>query len=70
MGHGNLNYRREVWGGGRPAYVARASALKLVSHPLVTGSNRGRWESADGSFESLRFSGRGRALRVEGKVTG
>jgi hypothetical protein len=70
MGHGNLNYRREVWGGGRPAYVARASALKLISHPLITGSNRGRWESADGSFESLRFSGRGHALRVEGKVTG
>jgi hypothetical protein len=70
MGHGNLNYRREVWGGGRPAYVARASALKIISHPLITGSNRGRWESADGSFESLRFSGRGHALRVEGKVTG
>ena len=70
MGLGNLNYRREVWGGGQPAYLARASALRLVSHPLVTGSNRGRWEEAGGRFESLRFSTRAGRLRIEATVTG
>jgi hypothetical protein len=70
MGRGNLNYRREVWHGGQPAYLARASALRLVSHPLVTGSNRGRWESADGEFESLRFSSRPGGVRIEGNLAG
>jgi hypothetical protein len=70
MGHGNRNYRREVWGGGRPAYLARASALVLISQPLITGSNRGRWKSADGDFESLQFTGRARGVRIEGIVTG
>ena len=70
MGRGNLNYRRDVWHGGEPAYLARASALRLISHPLVTGSDRGRWQSADGDFESLRFSSLPGGVRIEGNVTG
>ena len=70
MGIGNLNYRQDVWGGGPPAYLARASALRLLSHPLITGSDRGRWDKAGASFESLVFSTSGVQLRIEGTITG
>jgi NPCBM/NEW2 domain len=70
MGTGNLNYRQDVWGGGPPVYLARASALRLLSHPLITGSDRGRWDKAGASFDSLMFSTSGVDLRIEGTVTG
>ena len=70
MGKGNLSYRRDVWGGDRPAYLSRASALRLVAHPLITGSDRGRLEDAAGRFESLRFSPGPDTVRIEGIVKG
>ena len=70
MGRGNLSYRRDVWGGGRPAYLSRASALRLVAHPLVTGSDRGRRGDAGGRFDSLRFSPGAGTVRIEGVVRG
>ena len=70
MGNGNLKYRQDVWGGGPPGYLSRASALQLVSHPLITGSDRGRWDEAGGGFESLAFSTAGGQIRIEGTVTG
>jgi len=70
MGGGNLYYRQELWGLADPTYLARASALQLASHPLLTGSNRGRWDDAESVFESLKFSNNGGTVRIEGVVTG
>jgi hypothetical protein len=70
MGGGNLTYRQELWGGGPPTYLGRASALQLASHPLFTGSDRGRWDDAEGGFKSLEFSTTNGALRIQGVVTG
>ena len=48
MGAGNLTYREEMWGGGPPTYIGRASVLQLLSEPLFTSSDRGRWDGVDG----------------------
>ena len=70
MGRGNLSYRRDAWNGGPAAYLSLASALRLVSHPLVTGSDRGRWEEAGGRFESLRVAPGPGGVRVEASLVG
>ncbi|MSU50435.1 MAG: hypothetical protein EXS37_15350 [Opitutus sp.] len=69
MGAGNLTYRQDRWGGGKPAYLSRGSSLQLVSHPLFTGSDRGRWESVGTGLEDLAFSVEHRALVVAGRVS-
>lgn len=69
MGSGNLTYRQEVWGGGSPVILARASALQLASHPLITGSNRGRWDSLKTDCETA-FSIEEHDLKIQGRVTG
>ena len=70
MGVGNLTYREELWGGGPPTYLGRASVLQLLSQPLFTRSNRGRWDAADSDFKSLNFSITNQAVRIQGVVTG
>jgi hypothetical protein len=69
MGEGNLTYREELWGGGPPTYLGRASVLQLLSSPIFTGSNRGRWDSLSWSFPSLKFSATNGTVRIEGVAT-
>jgi hypothetical protein len=69
MGEGNLTYREELWGGGPPTYLGRASVLQLLSEPLFTGSDRGRWDDLPWSFPSLKFSATNGTLRIEGVAT-
>lgn len=70
MGGGNLHYREDLWGGRSPAFFSRTSALQLISHPLITGSDRGRWEPTDAPFLNLEFSERDGALAIKGDVGG
>jgi hypothetical protein len=70
MGGGNVNYRQELWGGGPPVYLGRASALLLAAHPLFTGSERGRWDEAESAFKALAFSATNSVLKISGIVTG
>ena len=70
MGMGNLTYRQEVWGGGRPVYLSQGSALQLISHPLITGSNKGRWEQAGGHFKELKFTAQEAVVNIRGKAAG
>jgi len=69
MGEGNLTYREEVWGGGLPTYLGRASVLQLLSEPIFTGSNRERWDELPWSFPSLKFSATNGTARIEGVFT-
>ena len=81
MGEGNLSYRQELWGGGdihhhlgiwvgaAPTYLGRASALQLASHPLFTGSDRGRWDAVDAGFQSLHFFATNGGVRIQGVLT-
>lgn len=69
MGSGNLTYRQELWGGGAPVFLARASALLLASHPLITGSDRGRWDSMKIDLNTT-FAVEDRVLKIHGKVSG
>ncbi len=69
MGGGNLTYRQEVWGGGKPVYLSRGSALQLISHPLITGSDKGRWDTVGGGFGDVTFTEEEGALKVAGNVS-
>lgn len=68
MGSGNHTYRQEVWGGGRPTFLSRASALLLAAHPLFTGSDRGRRDEVGIGFAALTFFAAGKALGIRGVV--
>lgn len=68
MGGGNHTYRREKWD-GQGSFLARASAARLASHPLFTGSDRGRDEPVMCDLTNLRFDGNGRDLKITGRVT-
>jgi hypothetical protein len=68
MGGGNLTYRQERWGRGAPVYLATASALQLASHPLITRSDRGRFEKVELEIENLEFASVGNGLQVQGNV--
>ena len=69
MGDGNTTYREEVWGSGPPTYLSRGSILELLSHPLFTGSNRGRWDDVKWICDSLVFSATNGTVHIEGAIT-
>jgi hypothetical protein len=70
MGGGNVNYRQEVWGGGLPVYLGRASALQLASHPLITHSDRGRSEPPESVLNSLTFTTTNNMVTINGVIGG
>jgi len=67
MGGGNLTYRREKWD-GKGSFLTLASCTRLASHPLFTGSNRGRDVDVRSAIASLEFDARGQALLVSGQL--
>ncbi len=71
MGSGNLTYRCGLWKpGARQSYLSLASAVRLASHPLVTGSQAGRFMEAEGDFSELKLAGASETIRMAGTVTG
>ncbi|MFT5123023.1 MAG: hypothetical protein ACI9TH_004291 [Kiritimatiellia bacterium] len=53
MGGGNHTYRAEVWGGKNPSFLSQSCALRLVSSPRLTQSNKGRWGKPGDHIEQL-----------------
>ena len=68
MGNGNLHYREDRWGGEAPAYLSVATALRYIAHPLVTQSNKGRWEKVTATIEDLTAGAEKGQLRLQGRV--
>jgi NPCBM/NEW2 domain len=68
MGGGNLHYREGLWGGTQPAYLSLATALRFAAHPLVTQSDKARWQTADATFENLRATSEKTILHLSGRV--
>jgi hypothetical protein len=68
MGSGNHHYREELWGGKRPAFLSLGSALRLLSHPLVTKSDRGRSADTNTTLQAVKFSSEGREMKLVGKI--
>lgn len=69
MGSGNHHYREDRWGGRRPAFLSLGSALRLLSNPLVSNSNRGRFAEPDARLEKLQFSAIGKGVELSGTVS-
>jgi NPCBM/NEW2 domain len=68
MSDGNLHYREHLNGGKRTSYLSRTAALSLLSHPLLTGTDRERWSDPRAEFADLTFEADGPALRVRGQI--
>lgn len=69
MGFGNHTYRKEVWSDSKGTFLTFASAVRLASHPLFTGSNRGREIQVRPELKNLKFEGTGNKLIVSGEVS-
>jgi NPCBM/NEW2 domain len=68
MSDGNLHYREHLNGGKRTSYLSRTAALSLLSHPLLTGTDRERWSDPQAEFVDLKLEADGPVLRVRGQV--
>ena len=70
MGSGNHTYRRERWSDRAGTFLTQASAVRLASHPLFSGSNRGRFEGTMSRVSDVIYTRDGMELLVEGRVEG
>ncbi len=68
MSNGNLHYREHLNGGTHTSYLSRTAALSLLSHPLLTGTDRERWSDPQAEFVDLKLEADGSVLRVRGQV--
>ena len=67
MGSGNYTYRHERWG-EQGSFLTPASAARLASHPLFSGSDRGRWDRLRCQAEDLAFANADGGLRITGRI--
>lgn len=70
MGSGNRTFAEERRGEGRGTFLTFADALRLASHPLFSGSDKGLAPEKDtaGTFDELRVEANGDALIVAGRM--
>ncbi|HEY1121733.1 MAG TPA: NPCBM/NEW2 domain-containing protein [Haloferula sp.] len=70
MGAGNLTYRQNLWAPERKgSFLSTASAVRLVSHPLITGSHAGRFDEAAGCFDGLALEQKDKQFSIRGAVS-
>lgn len=67
MGSGNYTYRAERIG-KKGSFMTLASATRMMCHPLLTQSNKQRFERTQVQLSDVEFSGEGKALTIRGKV--
>jgi hypothetical protein len=69
MGAGNHTYRRERWSDRKGSFLTFASAVRLASHPLFTGSDHGRDEPGSSRLKDMHFGGTGKNLIITGTLS-
>lgn len=67
MGSGNYTYRAELVG-KKGSFMTLASATRMMCHPLLTQSNKQRFDRGHVRVSDVTFQGAGKALTVRGKV--
>jgi len=70
MGSGNRTFGDDRRGEGPGSFLTFTDAVRLVSHPLFSGSMKGLWDKSAGAaeFDDLRMENDGGALAVSGRV--
>ena len=68
MGSGNRTYFEQVRGEGKGTYLSLASALRLASLPLFTGSEKGLDTKGGANFPKLDFKPAPRSFTITGRV--
>lgn len=69
MGSGNYTYRNELIG-KKGSFLTRASALRLATHPMFTGSDRDRFREPTLDLRDLDFKHERGGLVIKGRVNG
>lgn len=67
MGAGNHTYRQEKVG-KMGSFLSMASCIRLLSHPLVTQTNRARFAPVKATLSGMNFGGEGKELVISGRV--
>lgn len=67
MGSGNYTYRAELVG-KKGSFMTLASATRMMCHPLLTQSNKQRFDRTELKVSDVQFSGNGKAVTIRGKV--
>ncbi|MGV3532892.1 MAG: NPCBM/NEW2 domain-containing protein, partial [Chthoniobacteraceae bacterium] len=70
MGSGNRTYGENIRGESKGSFLTLAHGLRLGSHPLFTGSNKGLAERGPAEFEDLAVRTEGQSIVVTGRVSG
>jgi hypothetical protein len=69
MGSGNYTYRNELIG-GKGSFLTKASALRLATHPIFTGSDRERFRDSRSEVTDLKVEKVRGGMRIKGRVSG
>ncbi|MDG1895553.1 MAG: NPCBM/NEW2 domain-containing protein [Fuerstiella sp.] len=70
MGSGNRTYGSEIRGDGRGSFLTLAHALRLASHPQLSGSVKGLRQDASASIDDVSIVARDKSIQVSGVVSG
>lgn len=70
MGSGNRTFGDDRRGEGPGTFLTFVDAVRLVSHPLFSGSMKGLWDESTGTpeFNDLRMEDNDGALAVSGRI--
>jgi len=69
MGSGNRTYGEQLRGESKGSFLTLAHGLRLASHPLFTGSDKGLDVKPQARLEVLKMSTDGRTINLSGQVT-
>lgn len=70
MGAGNRTYGENIRGEGKGSFLTLAHGLRLASHPLFTGSDKGLAEKPVANFSDLAVRTEGKSIVVTGRIAG
>ena len=69
MGSGNRTYGEELRGEGRGSFLTLADALRLASHPMFSGIERGLNAAAECRLEDVRAEEHEGRLEISGRIS-
>lgn len=70
MGSGNRTYGENIRGESKGSFLTLAHGLRLASHPLFTGSDKGLAEKSAAEFQDLAVRTEEKSIVVTGRITG
>jgi hypothetical protein len=70
MGSGNRSYGEERRGEGKGSFLTLAHGLRLISHPLFSGTDKGLLMETGAQWKDFSITASGKGFQLEGTVGG